>query len=98
MEDAIYVSGMQAFFAIVELEKHEESNVDVIIRSHILIVGVDRAVKQYDSNVGRVSYADVKSMPPTRSSFTVVGCAFRCWLSTMYSEYCTVYCMLLCSV
>ena len=41
---------------------------DVIIRSHILIVGVDRTVKHYDSNVNRVSYADVKSMPPTRTS------------------------------
>ena len=43
----------------------------VIIRSHILILGVDPTVKQYasqyDRNVGRVSYADVKCMPPTRT-------------------------------
>ena len=43
----------------------------VIIRSHILILGVDPTVKQYasqyDRNVGRVSHADVKCIPPTRT-------------------------------
>ena len=37
---------------------------DVIIRSHILILGIYPTVKQYGSNVGRVSYDDVKMVKP----------------------------------